>query len=109
MYVIHARWQVPVEETEAFFRWKAIEGAMQAAQPGFIERTMYRGIEQPELFIYVSIWETADHAAAYGAAPAFRAAAAEAMRSMPKTVIAIDRMTDLPEHRVTQVNRGGGL
>jgi heme-degrading monooxygenase HmoA len=103
MYVIHATWDVPANEVEAFLAWKRIEGAMQERMPGFVGRTLYQNLDNPGRYVYLALWESDAHARAYGADPAFREASQKARAAMPKTVIAIDRMVDMPEHALTPV------
>src|SRR5947207_2694607 len=74
MIGVHVAFNIPEDKLETFRAWKDAEGVLQRQTPGFIKRSLHHSVEQPEMYYYVSYWETQEQMEAFGAGPEFAAA-----------------------------------
>ncbi|MFN8534645.1 MAG: antibiotic biosynthesis monooxygenase [Dehalococcoidia bacterium] len=95
MFILHAIWHVPEEETDAFIEWKNVEGAMQQQASGFIKRALYRSNQDPTMFAYLAFWEQEADALGYGRSSEFREKSRAALATMPNTKVTITRMSEV--------------
>ncbi len=62
---------------DKYLEWRQREGELAKRTPGFIKRSMTRDLEQPNVFYYVTFWESKEHIDAFTAQPEFKQLVAE--------------------------------
>ncbi len=68
---------VPDDLVDTFIAWRLKEGELARKQPGFIKRSMTRDTENPNVFHYLTFWESIEHIEAFTATPEFKRAVEE--------------------------------
>lgn len=81
MLGIHVEFVCKPGKEDGLLAWKALEGTQQRKTPGFLKRSLHRNVEQPNIFYYVSYWETREQAEAFGSSEWFKTAAASLNRA----------------------------
>lgn len=65
MIGVHVTFTIKPGGTDAFLEWKRREGRLHAGAPGFLKRSMTRGVENPNVFYFVTLWESQEHIDAF--------------------------------------------
>jgi heme-degrading monooxygenase HmoA len=67
----HVTFTIKPDGIDTFLEWKRREGHLHAKAPGFLKRSLTRSVENPNVFYFVTIWETQEHIDAFKATPVF--------------------------------------
>jgi heme-degrading monooxygenase HmoA len=69
----HVQYTIKPGLEDRFLEWKRLQWEIQKISPGFIKRSMTRGIENPNVFYYVTLWETQEQINDFARRPDFLA------------------------------------
>src|SRR5262245_30768936 len=71
MIGVHVEFHIKPGQEQRFLDWKAREGEMQVKAPGFIKRSMSQSVENPNIYYYVSYWNSTEQMRAFADRPEF--------------------------------------
>src|SRR5438045_2261629 len=99
MIGIHVAFTIPPASVETFLEWKTAEGALQRQTLGFSRRSLHRCVEQPNVFYYVSYWETQEQMETFGSSEWFKAAGASLNRAPDDATVTLVHITEVFDER----------
>jgi heme-degrading monooxygenase HmoA len=67
MIGVHVTFTIKPGGVETFLEWKRREGMLHAVAPGFLKRSMTRSADNPNVFYFVTLWETQEQIDAFKA------------------------------------------
>lgn len=77
MVGVHVRFVIKPGQEQKFLKWKQVEGEMQVKAPGFVKRSMSQSVEDPNVYFYVSYWNSTEQMRAFADRPEFAVAQKE--------------------------------
>lgn len=81
MLGVHVEFVCKPGKEDLLLAWKTLEGTEQRRTPGFLKRSLHQNVEQPNVFYYLSYWETQAQMESFAAGEWFKTAAASINRA----------------------------
>lgn len=74
MVGVHVEFRLKPGTAPVFLEWKRREGELQVKAPGFIKRSLHRNADDPNIYYYISWWQTEDQMHGFAQTPGFKRA-----------------------------------